>query len=61
VLARAAFWSWQRFQPGTNIRSWLSTILQNTVISAYRRDHREPISIDVETAMDRNHAGWTEA
>jgi RNA polymerase sigma-70 factor (ECF subfamily) len=45
-----AFRSWQRFQPGTSIRSWLFTILRNTFISAYRRRHREPIPIDVETA-----------
>jgi RNA polymerase sigma-70 factor, ECF subfamily len=45
-----AFRSWQQFQPGTNIRSWLFTILRNTFISAYRRRRREPIPTDIETA-----------
>jgi RNA polymerase sigma-70 factor (ECF subfamily) len=47
---------WRRFQPGTNIRSWLFTILRNTFISAYRRRQREPIPMDVETA--EQHAGF---
>jgi RNA polymerase sigma-70 factor (ECF subfamily) len=45
-----AFRSWQRFQPGTNIRSWLFTILRNTFINDYRRRQREPIPMDLETA-----------
>lgn len=44
-----AFRSWQRFQPGTNIRSWLFTILRNTFINEYRRRQREPIPMDLET------------
>ncbi|HTC24353.1 MAG TPA: sigma-70 family RNA polymerase sigma factor [Gemmatimonadales bacterium] len=43
-----AFRSWQRFQPGTNIRSWLFTILRNTFINDYRRRQREPIPMDLE-------------
>jgi RNA polymerase sigma-70 factor, ECF subfamily len=45
-----AFRSWQRFQPGTNIRGWLFTILRNTFVSAYRRGQHEPIPMEVETA-----------
>lgn len=43
-----AFRSWQSFQPGTNIRSWLFTILRNTFINDYRRRQREPIPMDLE-------------
>jgi len=45
-----AFRSWQSFQPGTNIRSWLFTILRNTFINDYRRRQREPIPMDLEAA-----------
>jgi RNA polymerase sigma-70 factor (ECF subfamily) len=44
-----AFRSWERFQPGTNIRSWLFTILRNTFINDYRRRQREPIPMDLES------------
>lgn len=40
--------SWQRFQLGTNIRSWLFTILRNTFINDYRRRQREPIAMDLD-------------
>jgi RNA polymerase sigma-70 factor (ECF subfamily) len=43
-----AFRSWQSFQPGTNIRSWLFTILRNTFINDYRRRQREPIAMDLD-------------
>jgi RNA polymerase sigma-70 factor (ECF subfamily) len=45
-----AFRSWQSFQPGTSIRSWLFTILRNTFINDYRRRKREPIPMDLEVA-----------
>jgi RNA polymerase sigma-70 factor (ECF subfamily) len=45
-----AFRSWQSFQPGTSIRSWLFTILRNTFINDYRRRKREPIAMDLEVA-----------
>lgn len=37
-----------RFQPGTNLRAWLFTILRNTFYNAYHRKSREPV-MDVET------------
>ncbi|HEU5170480.1 MAG TPA: sigma-70 family RNA polymerase sigma factor [Gemmatimonadales bacterium] len=43
-----AFRAWDRFQPGTNVRSWLFTILRNTFINEYRRRQREPIPMDLE-------------
>jgi RNA polymerase sigma-70 factor, ECF subfamily len=45
-----AFRSWQSFQPGTSIRSWLFTILRNTFINDYRRRQREPIPMDLDAA-----------
>src|SRR5262249_60300177 len=30
--------SWQQYQPGTNMRAWLLTILRNTFINDYRRE-----------------------
>ncbi len=45
-----AFRSWQSYQPGTSIRSWLFTILRNTFINDYRRRQREPIPMDLEAA-----------
>ena len=47
-----AYRSWHRYQPGTNARAWLLTILRNTFINEYRREkHRGPTVdlSDVET------------
>ena len=43
-----AFRSWERFQPGTSARAWLLAIMRNTFINLYRREKREPISLDLE-------------
>jgi RNA polymerase sigma-70 factor (ECF subfamily) len=45
-----AFRGWAGFQPGTNARAWLLTILRNTFINEYRRRKREPIAMDIEAA-----------
>jgi RNA polymerase sigma-70 factor (ECF subfamily) len=44
-----AFRAWGSFQPGTNAKAWLITILRNTFINDYRRRRREPVPVDVET------------
>lgn len=36
-----AYRFWHRFEPGTNVRAWLFTILRNTFVSRYHHDHRE--------------------
>jgi len=45
-----AFRGWHSYQPGTNIRAWLLTILRNTIISHRRRTRRvEPVDpADIE-------------
>ena len=35
-----AFRSWQQYEPGTNARAWLLTILRNQFINEYRRRRR---------------------
>ena len=43
-----AFRSWDKFQPGTSARAWLLAILRNTFINLYRREKREPITLDLD-------------
>lgn len=38
-----ALQAWSSFQPGTNFKAWLFTIMTNTYISRYRRRMREPV------------------
>ena len=45
-----AFRSWDRYQPGTNIRAWLLTILRNTFINEYRKEKQRGPTVDVTTA-----------
>jgi len=41
-----AFRSAGQFEPGTNLKAWLFTILHNTFLNRRRRSVREPIGID---------------
>ena len=53
-----AFRSVDRFQPGTNLRAWLFTILHNTALNRARDRARDMVAVDsdaVERAMD-SHA-----
>lgn len=43
-----AFRAWQQYQPGTNARAWLLTILRNTFINQYRRSGNRPPPVDVD-------------
>lgn len=43
-----AFSSFDRFEPGTNCRAWLLSIMRNLFINRYRQRLREPESIDWE-------------
>ncbi len=44
-----AFRAARQFQPGTNLKAWLFTILQNTFRNLRRDRGREPVDIDSET------------
>ena len=42
-----AFRNWGQYQPGTNIRAWLLTILRHAFINEYRRRKHRPATLDV--------------
>jgi RNA polymerase sigma-70 factor (ECF subfamily) len=44
-----AFRASHSFKPGTNLKAWLFTILQNTFRNARRDRGREPVDVDSET------------
>jgi RNA polymerase sigma-70 factor, ECF subfamily len=43
-----AYRAWRQYQPGTNAKGWLLTILRNTFINDYLRRKLEPIATDLE-------------
>jgi RNA polymerase sigma-70 factor, ECF subfamily len=43
-----AFRAADQFQPGTNLRAWLFTILHNTFLNRRRRAVREPVAVETE-------------
>ena len=43
-----AFRSSDQFQPGTNLKAWLYTILHNTFLNRRRRAVKEPIGVEPE-------------
>ncbi len=50
-----AFRSAHQFEPGTNLKAWLFTILHNTFRNIRRHDGRNPVDVDseaVEQAVD---------
>ena len=50
-----AFRSSAQFEPGTNLKAWLFTILHNTFLNMRRHDGRNPVDVDseaVEQAAD---------
>jgi RNA polymerase sigma-70 factor (ECF subfamily) len=42
-----AYRAWDQFEPGTNAKGWLLTILRHAFINEYRRRRRRPESVDV--------------
>jgi RNA polymerase sigma-70 factor (ECF subfamily) len=44
-----AYRGWDQFEPGTNARGWLLTILRHAFINEYRRRTRRPQTVDLET------------
>src|SRR3569832_2003543 len=47
-----AFRSAHQFEPGTNLKAWLFTILHNTFRNIRRHDGRSPVDVDSE-AVER--------
>jgi RNA polymerase sigma-70 factor, ECF subfamily len=49
-----AFRTFDRFQPGTNCKAWLLTIVYSVFVNRYRREQREPLVAvdDVELLYD---------
>jgi RNA polymerase sigma-70 factor (ECF subfamily) len=47
-----AFRAWHQYQPGTNVRAWLLTILRNTFINDYRRERARGIPVDLSAIED---------
>jgi RNA polymerase sigma-70 factor (ECF subfamily) len=55
-----AFRAADRFEPGTNLRAWLFTILHNTALNRARDRARDTVAVDsevVERAADAPHTG----
>ncbi|MFQ5745941.1 MAG: sigma-70 family RNA polymerase sigma factor [Gemmatimonadota bacterium] len=48
-----AYRSWDRFEPGTNCRAWLMTILRNTFINQFRRQKARPASVEFDQVAER--------
>jgi len=44
-----AYRFFHRFEPGTNIKAWLFTILRNTYINAFRKSSRQNAQVDFES------------
>lgn len=58
-----AYRFFDRFEPGTNIKAWLFTILRNTYINTYRKTMRQQDQVDFERiepfyADMVNEPGW---
>ncbi len=47
-----AYAAFEQFESGTNLRAWLYKILQNTFISAYRKQQRQPKTVSAEVSED---------
>ncbi len=49
-----------RFEPGTDLRSWMFTIMHNLFIDQCRRARRRGTTVPVEEWMDNAHSGPTQ-
>lgn len=52
-----AFAHREKYQQGTNIKAWLSTIMRNIFINDYRRDGRKKQIIDAIAYTEKNQPG----
>lgn len=47
-----AFRSWDKYEPGTNSRAWLVTILRNIFINQFRRRKRRPTPVGFDAVEE---------
>jgi len=52
--ALKAWRGWDGFEPGTNARAWLLTILRNTFINEFRRMQRHPDPVTFDEIAERS-------
>jgi RNA polymerase sigma-70 factor (ECF subfamily) len=43
-----AYRFWDKYEKGTNIRAWLFRIMKNSYINRYRKETKEPATVDYE-------------
>ena len=43
-----AYRFWDKYEQGTNIRAWLFRIMKNTFINRYRKESKEPDTVDYD-------------
>lgn len=48
-----AWRSWETYEPGTNCRAWLMTILRNTFVNEFRERKRRPDVVDYDAVGER--------
>ena len=44
--------NWHRFEPGTNLRAWLFTVMRNLHINSFRRPARHEVSMPLDELAD---------
>ncbi len=47
-----AYRFWDKYEKGTNIRAWLFRILRNSYINRYRKETKEPDTVDFDQIQD---------
>ena len=50
-----AYRFWDKYEKGTNIRAWLFRIVKNSYINRYRKETREPDTVDYENIQNFYH------
>jgi RNA polymerase sigma-70 factor (ECF subfamily) len=43
-----AYRFWDKYEPGTNVRAWLFRILKNSYINRYRKESKQPNTVDYD-------------
>jgi RNA polymerase sigma-70 factor (ECF subfamily) len=47
-----AFRFWDKYEQGTNIRAWLFRIMKNSYINRYRKESKEPETVDYDDVQN---------